>query len=96
MQRLLVEGMQTVLKRSGFVVGEPVAAEADLSRMEAYGHLAAALLPLMVKAPDEQLETLTGPPFLPAVAFAFQLGARLAVLLMSCLPPADSLASWVA
>ena len=77
-QRLLMEGMKTIVDNPGWLKGESGAPEADPSRMEVYGHLVAALHPHMVEATDEQLETLISPRFLPTVLVAFyQPGAQL-------------------
>ena len=77
MQRLLVEGMKLVHDglRSASPEADARAEAEDVFPIEAYGHLAAALRPLMVEATDERLGSLASKRFFPAIAHALNLGA---------------------
>ena len=76
-QRLLLEGMMLVHEGSRSTTPQERAlAETDEPfPVEAYGHLAATLRPMMVEAADERLIMLASNRFFVTVVWGFLLGA---------------------
>lgn len=82
-QRLLLEGMMDACGIAAY--DKPYIGPSYPAIFEAYGHLAVALLPQMVEAPDDRLDTLAAQRFLPTILLAFSIGAKAA----PCSSPVD-------